>query len=230
VSSGGRSEIAAPRTLYRFRDLIGRTPALLSALEMARRAAELDGTALITGESGTGKEVLAQAIHSEGARAGAPFVAINCASLPRDLLEAELFGYERGAFTGARPDGNAGKFELAGRGTILLDEIGEMPLEMQPKLLRVLQERVVTRLGGNRELPVAARVIATTHRCLERLACSSSSCRRSASVERTSRSWRAIICAAARSSRGSASSRCIRASSRRWSTTTGRGTCASSRT
>jgi DNA-binding NtrC family response regulator len=162
--------IAAPRTRYRFRDLIGRSPALLTALEMARRAAELDGTALITGESGTGKEVLAQAIHSEGARADAPFVAINCASLPRDLLEAELFGYERGAFTGAKPDGNAGKFELAGRGTILLDEIGEMPLEMQPKLLRVLQERVVTRLGGNRELPVGARVIATTHRCLERLA------------------------------------------------------------
>ncbi len=162
--------IAASRTLYRFSDLIGRSPALLSALEMARRAAELDATVLVTGESGTGKEVLAQAIHSEGSRAAAPFVGMNCASLPRDLLEAELFGYERGAFTGAKPDGNAGKFELAGRGTILLDEIGEMPLEMQPQLLRVLQERVVTRLGGGRELAVGARVIATTHRSLERLA------------------------------------------------------------
>jgi len=124
---------------------------------------------LITGESGTGKEVIAQAIHTAGPRATEPFVGINCAALPRELLEAELFGYEKGAFTGARAEGNPGKFELAGEGTILLDEIGDMPLDMQAKLLRVLQERVVTRLGGRQEIPMHARVIATTHRDLEQL-------------------------------------------------------------
>src|SRR6185312_9593252 len=121
------------------------------------------------GESGTGKEIIAQAIHTAGARAAEPFVGVNVAALPRELLEAELFGYERGAFTGARSDGNLGKFELAGAGTILLDEIGEMPLDMQAKLLRVLQERVVVRLGGSVERPVHARVMATTHRDLQQL-------------------------------------------------------------
>src|SRR5262249_44875023 len=99
--------------------------------------------------------------------ASEPFVGINVAALPRDLLEAELFGYERGAFTGAKNEGNLGKFELAGHGTILLDEVGEMPLDMQAKLLRVLQERVITRLGGSVESPVHARVMATTHRNLQ---------------------------------------------------------------
>jgi transcriptional regulator with PAS, ATPase and Fis domain len=136
---------------------------------MAKRAAGIDATVLITGESGTGKEVIAQAIHTAGPRGSGPFVGINCAALPRDLLEAELFGYEKGAFTGARSEGNPGKFELAADGTILLDEIGDMPLDMQAKLLRVLQERTVTRLGGRQEIPVTARVIATTHRDLEHL-------------------------------------------------------------
>jgi transcriptional regulator with PAS, ATPase and Fis domain len=124
---------------------------------------------LITGESGTGKEVIAQAIHTAGPRANEPFIGVNCAAVPRDLLEAELFGYEKGAFTGARSEGNPGKFEMAAGGTILLDEIGDMPLDMQAKLLRVLQERVVTRLGGRAEIPVQARVIATTHRDLAQL-------------------------------------------------------------
>src|SRR5262249_41944466 len=154
-------KLVGPRTRYTFADLRGRDPALREAIEMARRAAAVDASVLIVGESGTGKELVAQAIHSGGPRAREPFVAINCAALPRELLEAELFGYERGAFTGARAEGSVGKFELAGDGTILLDEIVDLPLDMQAKLLRVLQERVVVRLGSNVERPVRARVLAT---------------------------------------------------------------------
>ncbi|HEY8041569.1 MAG TPA: sigma 54-interacting transcriptional regulator, partial [Polyangiaceae bacterium] len=161
--------LSATRARYGFQDVVGKSPSLLSAIAMARRASTIDANVLLTGESGTGKEVLAQAIHTAGPRANEPFIGVNCAAVPRDLLEAELFGYEKGAFTGARSDGNSGKFELAGGGTILLDEIGDMPLEMQAKLLRVLQERVVTRLGGRVEIPVQARVIATTHRDLAQL-------------------------------------------------------------
>jgi transcriptional regulator with PAS, ATPase and Fis domain len=161
--------LSATRARYTFNDIIGRSPMLEAAVAMAKRAAAIDANVLITGESGTGKEVIAQAIHSAGPRASEPFVGINVAALPRELLEAELFGYEKGAFTGARAEGNPGKFELAGEGTILLDEIGDMPLDMQAKLLRVLQERVITRLGGRQELPVHARVIATTHRDLDQL-------------------------------------------------------------
>ncbi len=159
--------ISAIRPRYTFEDCVGESASMRAAVQLGRQAALVDATVLITGESGTGKEVLAQAIHASSSRAGAPFVGINCAALPRDLLEAELFGYEKGAFTGAKAEGNAGKFELAGDGTILLDEIGDMPLDMQAKLLRVLQERSVQRLGGNRERPVNARVIATTHQNLE---------------------------------------------------------------
>ncbi len=161
--------IGAARPRYGFHDVVGSSPALLRAVGIARQAATVDSTVLITGESGTGKEIIAQAIHTTGPRAAEPFIGLNVAALPRDLLEAELFGYDRGAFTGARSEGNAGKFELAGGGTILLDEIGEMPLDMQAKLLRVLQERVVVRLGGSTERPVHARVIATTHRDLTQL-------------------------------------------------------------
>jgi len=159
-------KLVGPRTRYTFADLRGQDSALLAALEMARRAAAVDASVLIIGESGTGKELLAQAIHAGGPRAREPFVAINCAALPRDLLEAELFGYERGAFTGARSEGMVGKFELAGDGTLLLDEIVDLPLDMQAKLLRVLQERVVTRLGSSVERPVRARVLATAQRDL----------------------------------------------------------------
>ncbi len=161
--------LSATRTRYGFHDIIGASSSLQAAIAMARRAATIDANVLINGESGTGKEVIAQAIHTAGPRANEPFIGVNCAAVPRELLEAELFGYEKGAFTGARSEGNPGKFELAAGGTILLDEIGDMPLDMQAKLLRVLQERVVTRLGGRAEVSVQARVIATTHRDLAQL-------------------------------------------------------------
>ena len=159
--AGGRRAGNVAR--YTFDDFAGKHPALLRVLEDARRAARLDVPILISGESGTGKELLAQAIHSASPRGSAPFVAINVIAIPRELLESELFGYEGGAFTGARRSGRIGSFGEAGRGTLLLDEIGDMPLEMQGKLLRVLQERVVQRIGGSREEPVLARVIATTN-------------------------------------------------------------------
>ncbi len=152
---------------FTFEDLVGRDPSFMDALADARRVAATDAPVLITGESGTGKELLAQAVHNASPRSHQPFVGLNVAAIPRELLESELFGYERGAFTGARARGHAGRFELADRGTVLLDEIGDMPYEMQAKMLRVLQERVVQRLGGTREIPVRARIIATTHRDLE---------------------------------------------------------------
>jgi transcriptional regulator with PAS, ATPase and Fis domain/tetratricopeptide (TPR) repeat protein len=151
---------------YSFGDILGSSPALKRRLVLAEAAARSDSNVLITGESGTGKELVAQAIHNAGPRATGPFVGINCAAIPRELLESELFGYEPGAFTGARRGGRPGKFELAEGGTILLDEIGDMPLEMQAKLLRVLQERVTQRLGGTREIPLNCRVVATTNRDL----------------------------------------------------------------
>ncbi|NOY91085.1 MAG: PAS domain-containing protein, partial [Deltaproteobacteria bacterium] len=152
---------------FDFSDIVGEDAGLRRALEDARRAAQVDVPILITGESGTGKEVLAQAIHNASPRARSPFVGVNVAAIPRELLESELFGYEPGAFTGARPGGHPGKFELAQDGTLLLDEIGEMSAELQAKLLRVLQERRVQRLGGSRATPIRARILATTHRDLE---------------------------------------------------------------
>ena len=151
---------------YSFGDIIGNSATLKRRLVLAEAAARSDSNVLITGESGTGKEVLAQAVHNGGSRAAGPFVAVNCAAIPRDLLESELFGYDSGAFTGARRGGRLGKFELAEGGTILLDEIGDMPLEMQAKLLRVLQERTTSRLGGSREIPLNCRIISTTNRDL----------------------------------------------------------------
>ncbi|MFL5376356.1 MAG: sigma-54 interaction domain-containing protein, partial [Myxococcales bacterium] len=147
--------------------MVGTSQAIRDIRELAEDFARTDATVLVTGESGTGKELLAQAIHNASVRASAPFVAVNVTAIPRDLVESELFGYEGGSFTGAKATGMAGKFELAGRGTILLDEIGDMPLELQGKLLRVLQEKVVQRLGSVKDVQVRARVIATTHRDLE---------------------------------------------------------------
>ncbi|SEU28340.1 sigma-54 interaction domain-containing protein [Stigmatella erecta] len=161
-------KLTGAQARFTFEDLLGEDPAFLACLKDARQAARSDVPILITGESGTGKELLAQAIHRASPSAASPFVGINMAAFPRELLESELFGYERGAFTGARAGGNPGKFELADRGTLLLDEIGDMPLEMQVKLLRVLQERTFQRLGGTRDLSLQARVVATTHRDLER--------------------------------------------------------------
>jgi transcriptional regulator with PAS, ATPase and Fis domain len=152
---------------YTFKDLLGEDPAFQECLGEARLAARSDVSILITGESGTGKELLAQAIHNASPRAQLPFMGLNVAAIPRELLESELFGYERGAFTGARERGHLGKLEQAQAGTLLLDEIGDMPLEMQVKLLRVLQERVFQRLGGTQNLALRARVMASTHHDLE---------------------------------------------------------------
>jgi transcriptional regulator with PAS, ATPase and Fis domain len=147
--------------------IIGSSPALLQALERAEQAARSDADILLEAESGTGKELLARLIHEKSPRASAPFIALNCAALPETLLESELFGNVRGAFTGAV--GTAGKFALAARGTLLLDEIGEMPLVLQPKLLRVLQEREFYRLGDGHPVKVDVRVIASTNRSLQSL-------------------------------------------------------------
>lgn len=135
-------------------------------VQLAQKYAHYDGAVLIEGESGTGKELFAQAIHNESSRAKGPFVAVNCASLPRDLIESELFGYEKGAFTGALREGNPGKFELANHGTLFLDEIGEMPLEFQAKLLRAVESLRIRRLGGTQERKLDLRVIAATNRNL----------------------------------------------------------------
>jgi transcriptional regulator with PAS, ATPase and Fis domain len=136
-------------------------------IKEAQKAAATRSPVLITGESGTGKEIFAQAIHHASTRKLYPFVRINCASIPKDLLESELFGYEKGAFTGARSEGKPGKFELAHRGTIFLDEIGDLPVGMQPKLLRVLEEKEFERVGGNTMIRTDFRLIAATNQNLE---------------------------------------------------------------
>jgi len=146
--------------------IAGNSPAIRETIEMVRRVSDSDATVLITGESGTGKELVARALHSLSPRRDQPFVAVNCAAMPAPLLESELFGHVRGAFTDAKRS-RAGLFVQAGSGTIFLDEIGEMPIEMQVKLLRVLQERKVRPVGGDEEVPFEARVITATNRDLE---------------------------------------------------------------
>ncbi len=146
--------------------IIGQSAALRRTLEMVRVVAPTDATVLINGETGTGKELIAEAIHRCSDRAKGPFVKVNCAAMPAGLLESELFGHERGAFTGAIAR-RVGRFELASHGTIFLDEIGEIPLHLQPKLLRVLQEKEFERLGDSRTLRSDARLIAATNRDLE---------------------------------------------------------------
>lgn len=145
--------------------IIGTSPALLQALSELERVSEATASVLLLGESGTGKELFARAVHLSSQRRDQPFIKVNCAAIPDTLFESELFGYERGAFTGAQTS-RAGWFEQADRGTIFLDEIGEMPLAMQTKLLRTLQEGTIVRLGGKRELRVAVRVVAATNRDL----------------------------------------------------------------
>ena len=154
---------------YRFDDILGESPAIADCRRLAQVFARTDSTVLISGESGTGKELFAQAIHNTSRRADGPFVAINCASFPETLLESELFGYEEGAFTGGRKGGKPGLIEAAHTGTLFLDEIGEMPVSLQTRLLRVLQEREVLRLGSTEPTPVSVRVIAATHRNLHAL-------------------------------------------------------------
>ena len=146
-----------------FSDIIGDNADLKKLIQKAQRMAQTDSNIMILGESGTGKDVFAQAIHNASARRGKPFIALNCGALPRDLVESELFGYETGAFTGARKNGNIGKFELANGGTIFLDEIGEMPLELQAKLLRVTETKQLMRLGSSKNIRVDVRIIAATN-------------------------------------------------------------------
>ena len=159
-----QSEIAKMYSArYHFEDILTINPKMLNLKHLARTIAKSDASVLLQGESGTGKELFAQAIHNASLVSHHPFVSINCASIPKELLESELFGYESGAFTGARKEGRMGKFELAGEGTLFLDELGTMPLDMQVKLLRVFESREYVRLGGNKKLPFRARIIAATN-------------------------------------------------------------------
>ena len=150
-----------------FNDIIGESAAIKNVVTNSKIIANSPSTVLIQGESGTGKEVLAQAMHNYSLRRNKKFVAINCGAIPNNIIESELFGYEDGTFTGAKKGGKPGKFEVANGGTIFLDEIGEMPLDMQVNLLRVLQESRVTRLGGSTEIPIDVRVIAATNKNLK---------------------------------------------------------------
>ncbi|MEK6815756.1 MAG: sigma-54 dependent transcriptional regulator [Nitrospirota bacterium] len=152
---------------FRIENMVGSSGRMEEVRQMIRRLAPTSSTVLITGESGTGKEIVARAVHFSSPRRGGPFRVINCAAIPETLLESELFGYERGAFTGATA-AHPGLFEAAQGGTVLLDEIGEMPLPMQAKILRVLQEKEVRRVGGNTSLTVDVRILAATNRDLER--------------------------------------------------------------
>jgi formate hydrogenlyase transcriptional activator len=153
------------RNPRRFEQLVGNSPALESALEQVERVAPTDSTVLLQGETGTGKELIARAIHNISSRCGRPYIKLNCAAIPFDLLESELFGHEKGAFTGAIAQ-KIGRFELADKGTLFLDEVGDIPLALQPKLLRVLQEQEFERLGSTRTHQVDVRLVAATNRDL----------------------------------------------------------------
>ncbi|MBC8589788.1 sigma 54-interacting transcriptional regulator [Wansuia hejianensis] len=152
-----------------FHDIIGNSKAILRAINKSKIAASTDSTILLQGESGTGKELFARSIHNESHRREGPFIAVNCASIPETLIESELFGYEKGAFTGANPGGRKGKIELANNGTLFLDEIGDLPLYLQTRLLRVLQERTIDRLGGEESININIRVISATNKNLRQL-------------------------------------------------------------
>jgi len=154
---------------YSFENIITSNPKMIYLIDLAKKASDSNSTILIEGESGTGKEYFAHAIHKASYRKYGPFIRINCAAIPKELIESELFGYEEGAFTGAKKSGKIGKFELANGGTLFLDEIGTLPLEMQVKLLRVLEEREVERVGGHRKIDLDIRVIAATNEHLDEM-------------------------------------------------------------
>ena len=160
VESGGQK-----RNPRRFEQLIGKSRSLEVVLDQVERVAPTDSTVLIQGETGTGKELIARAVHNVSSRCGRPFIKLNCAAIPYSLLESELFGHERGAFTGAIAQ-KVGRFEMADKGTLFLDEVGDIPLALQPKLLRVLQEQEFERLGGTRTHQVDVRLVAATNRDL----------------------------------------------------------------
>ena len=162
------NKMIGKQAIYTFDNIVGRCDRFERIISYAKKIADSPSTVLITGESGTGKEVFAQSIHNFSSRREEPFVALNCGAIPRNLIEAELFGYEDGAFTGAKRGGHLGKFELADGGTLFLDEIGEMPIDMQTRLLRVLEEGTLFRVGGNKEIEVNVRIIAATNKDLKK--------------------------------------------------------------
>jgi len=166
--SGSMTMADQDRRARRFEQIVGNSAALRIVLEQAKRVAAADSTVLIQGETGTGKELIAHAIHNASPRSGHPLIKLNCAAIPFDLLESELFGHERGAFTGAVSQ-NIGRFELADKGTLFLDEVGDIPLSLQPKLLRVLQEQEFERLGSGRTHRLDVRLVVATHRDLEQM-------------------------------------------------------------
>jgi len=161
------NRLSGSKAMFCFDDIVAESDDMKGIINFARKMAKYDSSILIEGESGTGKELLAHAIHNESDRRKEPFITIDCTSLPNNLVESELFGYVEGAFTGAKKGGRPGKFEMADGGTVFLDEIGELPLEMQKKLLRVLQSRTITRIGDYESLPVDIRIIAATNRDLD---------------------------------------------------------------
>lgn len=154
---------------YSFEDIVAESENTKAVIDIAKKSAKTDSNILILGESGTGKELFAHAIHNLSSRRNEAFIKVNCAAIPNELLESELFGYDEGAFSGAKKEGKKGKFEMANGGTILLDEIGDMPLSMQAKLLRVLQEKEIERLGSNDVMKIDIRIIASTNKNLEDL-------------------------------------------------------------
>ncbi|MGL5084498.1 MAG: sigma-54 interaction domain-containing protein, partial [Clostridium sp.] len=154
-------------TKYVFEDIIGNSHQINKVIIEAKELASVSSSIMITGESGCGKELLAQSIHNASKRVNKPFVAVNCGAIPKDLIESELFGYEGGSFTGAKSSGTQGKFQQANGGTIFLDEIGEMPLGMQVTLLRVLQEKIITKIGAKESTPIDVRVISATNKNLK---------------------------------------------------------------
>ncbi|WP_053178002.1 sigma-54 interaction domain-containing protein [Peribacillus loiseleuriae] len=163
-----KKKVHEQRVLYTFNDVKGISDSIQNVVDIAKRIAPSNTTVLLRGESGTGKEIFAQAIHRESHRKDGPFIALNCAAIPESLLESELFGHVKGAFTGSSAD-KPGRFELANEGTIFLDEIGDLPLPLQSKLLRVVQERKIERVGDTKSTPVNVRIITATHRNLEKL-------------------------------------------------------------
>lgn len=163
------NRLAGSKAMFTFQDIIHQEPNMEKTISIAKAVAEADTRLLLEGESGTGKELFAQSIHNASPRHTGPFVAVNCSAIPRELIESELFGYAEGAFTGAKKGGKPGKFELADGGTLFLDEINSMPLDMQVKLLRVLQQNEITRLGGEQAIPINVRIISASNKSLEEL-------------------------------------------------------------
>jgi transcriptional regulator with PAS, ATPase and Fis domain len=149
-----------------FSDIVANSPSMYNVIQLTKRLSDVDSTVLITGESGVGKGVIAKLLHENGSRKDHPFVKVNCGAIPENLIESELFGYESGAFTGSRKDGKKGLFETANKGIIFLDEISELPLNLQVKLLQVIQEREVTRIGSVESIPIDVRIISATNKDL----------------------------------------------------------------